>query len=149
MLCFSFFLTNGNSTTSSKPASSESCVIGSKYFGTANLLSKTKLRAYYGTTSGLYVSTKFQSFTVLLKILLQFTCRKTSDLPSIHCVPLVATHSSWLRSPSVPASTSFLPSLLAPSLPCVDFFYNRFPRLYMCLITGRAPRRISHEVRGQ
>ena len=34
------------------------------------------------TTSGLYVSTKFQNSNTLLHILLQFTCRMTSGLPS-------------------------------------------------------------------
>jgi hypothetical protein len=44
------------------------------------------------------VSTKFQKSKDLLRIPLQFTCSKTSELPSILCAPLVATHSSLITS---------------------------------------------------
>jgi hypothetical protein len=48
--------------------------------------------------------------------LLQFTCSKTSDLPSICCVPLVVTHSSLVATSVslLAGSSSLLPSLSRP-----------------------------------
>jgi hypothetical protein len=103
------------------------------------------------------VSTKFQKSSVLLQILLQFTCSTTSDLPSILCATVVVV--SFVHVPSwVSLLIRFFVaiSLYAVSEPIVKFYWldvrrvpsvvSRLPvptadRCHCCLPTASTYRR--------
>jgi hypothetical protein len=95
------FNTNEHSSTKDTPVSSECCETNPKHF--ALQISSLSHDSMLITKSGIYVSNKFQKLNILLKMFLQFTCSKTSDLPSILYAALVAESLYH-----VPVSVSFL-----------------------------------------
>jgi hypothetical protein len=83
------------------------------------LISTLKHNSILITTSRLYVSTKLQNSKVFLQIVLQLTCSKASDLPSLLHVDVVTgdyTHCS--------ASVSLLASFVITASPS-SFSHNK------------------------
>ena len=108
------FLTQMNIPPPQVPVSPEGYVIIPKYFGTVNFLSEPWICAYYHIR--IICVNQIPNSKVLLRILLQFTCNKTSDLPSTWCDPVVITHSSLVST-----SDSFLVGFIATSTLSIVF----------------------------